>query len=201
MDLSTALDQLSCQDFFIWDEFLSREELKIVSADFERLRAHGLFKRAGIGKASDHHINDEVRKDEVLWLEPLQLSPEQILFWQKLENLKNEINTALFLGLWNLNGHYSYYPVSGHYHAHLDRFSRDDTRTISMVLYLNEDWNEGDGGELRIHDSRLPGGQFDVTPIGGRLICFLSSSVLHEVLPTKKPRKSFAGWWNRRPKV
>jgi SM-20-related protein len=201
MDIATALDALSTQGFFIWDDFLSPDEIKLIRSDFEQIRSTGQFKRAGIGKASDHHVNDEIRKDETFWLEPLHLSEAQALFWNRLEALKNQINESLFLGLWALNGHYSYYPVSGHYHAHLDRFSKDDTRTISMVLYFNENWKKEDGGELRLHDSAHPDGIKDVSPIGGRLICFLSSKVLHEVLITHQPRLSFAGWWNRRPQT
>ena len=106
-----------------------------------------------------------------------------------------DIETALL----DLNrGHYSQYPVNGHYHQHLDRFSSDDQRTLSMVLYLNLDWVAGDGGELRMHSSDKILKTFDINPISGRLVCFLSSSVSHEVMISHQVRRSFAGWCKRR---
>ena len=183
---------------FVCDHFLSEEELAGVAIEFEELHLRGKFKRAGIGKLKDFHVNEEIRKDETLWLESAELSDVQNALWDKLDVLKRAINETLFLGLWSLEGHYAYYPVGGFYKKHIDRFSQDDTRTISMVLYLNSEWKESDGGQLRIHHPDLSNGMTDISPLGGRLVCFLSSQIEHEVLPATRIRRSFAGWWKRR---
>jgi SM-20-related protein len=193
-----SCENLEKAGFFIWDDFLTSAELELIRTDYFTLLNSGQFQRAGIGKNSDYHINDTVRNDQTYWLEPLALTSAQKILLNKLELLKNEINENLFLGLWNLEGHYSCYPAGGKYQAHLDRFSNDDTRTISMVLYLNQDWKADDGGELRIHHQQTELPPLDIAPLGGRLVCFLSADVLHEVLPTKKERYGFSGWWKRR---
>jgi SM-20-related protein len=37
--------------------------------------------------------------------------------------------------------------------------------------------------------------QLDISPIGGRLVMFLSDTFYHEVLPTSKDRMSLTGWF------
>ena len=193
-----AISKLEQDGFVIWNAFLNTDELIQLNQDFELLRSQGRFKRAGIGKADDHHLNDAIRSDETCWIETESPTSAQAMLLQKLEDFKQAINQELFLGLWNLEGHYAHYPIGGKYEAHLDRFSKDDARTLSMVLYLNVDWNPEHGGELRIHREAQKLAPMDVAPLGGRLVCFFSESVLHEVRPGKQERRSFAGWWKRR---
>jgi SM-20-related protein len=201
MNLETAIDELAKNRYFIWDDFLSADEVNTVMLDYRKLHADGQFTRAGVGKKKSTEenspIHEEVRHDEIHWLDPLVLTPGQHLFWDRLECLKNGINEQAMLGLWSLEGHYSHYFENGFYKPHLDRFASDDTRTISMVLYLNPDWKVTDGGELRIHSSDTS--SIDVLPAAGRLVCFLSESILHEVRVAHRDRFSFAGWWKRRP--
>jgi SM-20-related protein len=191
MDIETALADFKSQDFFIWDDFLTSSELALISADYRKIYAEGSFKLAGTGSGVK---NAEIRTDESYWLDPLALTPSQSLFWDKLEVLKKAFNEYFYLGLWSLEGQYSRYPVDGFYRKHLDRFSNNDQRTVSMVLYFNPAWVASDGGELRIHGTE----KSDHAPLGGRLICFSSAKILHEVLTTHKTRESFAGWWKRR---
>jgi SM-20-related protein len=199
MDIAKAVDDLKTQEYFIWDDFLSPSETAQVAEDYRKIYASGRFTRAGTGNESGVRVvNEKFRTDETFWLNPLDLSAIQTCFWDRLEVLKNQINEQLFLGLWSFDGHYSHYPVNGHYQKHLDRFNSNDQRTLSMVFYLNKDWVSEDGGELRLHFPARTPNTVDVAPLAGRLVCFLSSEVLHEVLITHKTRESFAGWWKRR---
>ena len=91
--------------------------------------------------------------------------------------------------------HVAIYPPGTGYTRHADRFARDPRRALSTVLYLNEDWQPGDGGALRIH---LGGGAWrDLEPRGGTLVIF-ASELEHEVLPARRERLSLAGWFKRR---
>jgi SM-20-related protein len=198
MNWDATVNQLEKKQFVICDDFLNFEEITALIDDFQQRRNAGQFKSAGIGKGLNSHLNILIRNDETLWFESEQLTPAQKNLWNKLGQLKDAINSHFFMGLWHLEGHYAWYPAGGKYDAHLDRFSNDDARTISMVLYLNPDWKKGDGGELRIHREKENLPPLDVEPIAGRLVCFFSADVLHEVLPSTKPRMSFAGWWKRR---
>ena len=198
MNSKTAILELREKGYFVWDHFFDANEVLEISNEFQGLFLNGNFKGGGIGNQQLQNLNTVVRDDQTYWLNTLALTPVQTRFWNRLEELKQILNEALFLGLWNLDGHYSRYPVKGHYHQHLDRFIDDDTRTLSMVFYLNSHWKSEDGGALRLHFKDENPAYFDVTPLAGRLICFLSESIHHEVMITHEVRMSFAGWWKRR---
>lgn len=60
-----------------------------------------------------------------------------------------------------------------------------DVRKLTAILYLNPDWKDGDGGEIRLF---VKDGEevkkVDLSPVGGRLLLFWSDEIPHEVLPT-----------------
>ncbi len=198
MDFKTAIDGLESDHYFVWDDFLSQEEVTSVMVDYQSIYDRGEFKRASVGKGQLKKIRNEVRTDETYWLDPLALTPIQSLFWNRLDDVKSKINETLFLGLMTAEGHYSHYPIDGHYQKHIDRFNTDDARTISFLIYFNSKWAAGDGGELRVYDQASKNILTDINPSGGRLFGFMSADVPHEVLTTLKSRASFAGWWKRR---
>jgi SM-20-related protein len=195
MNLETALAEFRSKSYFIWDDFLTPAEVALVAIDYKKIYRAGSFQLAGIGNGV-RNLNAEIRSDESYWLDPLALTSSQSIFWNRLEKLKKSLNEALLLGLWSLDGQYSRYPIDGFYRKHIDRSTNDDQRTVSAVLYFNPEWVSGDGGELRIHGDASE--KTDFAPLGGRLICFLSSKILHEVLASNKIRLSFAGWWKTR---
>src|SRR5262249_46625644 len=105
-------------------------------------------------------------------------------------------NRALQLGLFEFEGHYAIYPAGRGYARHLDRFRDDDSRVLSVVLYLNDRWQAQDEGALRLHladDQKT-----DVLPEGGTLAVFLADRYAHEVRPARRDRLSIAGWFRRR---
>jgi SM-20-related protein len=105
----------------------------------------------------------------------------------------------LQLGAVELELHFAVYPAGGAYAVHVDRFRDADSRVLSLVLYLNEAWNEADGGALRLYLEAGPEAPFvDVVPYGGTLVVFLSDRFPHEVLPARRERLSLAGWFRRR---
>ncbi|MEX0883139.1 MAG: 2OG-Fe(II) oxygenase, partial [Cyclobacteriaceae bacterium] len=80
---------------------------------------------------------------------------------------------------------------------HLDQFQTVKYRIVTVILYLNESWNEEDGGALRMYFKGVDGLEKDEDffPLGGRLVAFISDEVPHEVLPTQKERYSITGWF------
>ena len=136
-----------------------------------------------------------LRGDRARWFEADALTPAQMPYWSQMDMLRIALNRSLMLGLHELEAHYALYPPGAGYARHRDRFRDDDTRVLSSVLYLNSDWNEADGGALRLH---LPDGAVDVPPRGATLVLFLSAEIEHEVLPTTRERLSIAGWFRRR---
>ncbi|HTU65230.1 MAG TPA: 2OG-Fe(II) oxygenase [Steroidobacteraceae bacterium] len=100
-------------------------------------------------------------------------------------------------GLEDFQGHFAVYPPGAAYARHFDRLVGSDVRAISAALYLNDAWLPEHGGQLRMY----LGGErsVDVSPVGGRLVAFLSDRFEHEVLPATRERLSFTGWFRRRP--
>ena len=65
------------------------------------------------------------------------------------------------------------------------------------MFYLNENWQETDGGALRLY---LEDGAYrDIYPHAGTLLLFLSAQFEHAVLPATRDRMSIACWMRQRP--
>lgn len=156
------------------------------------------FKQGGIGRKEDYQVNSEVRRDEIHWLSPEHPSTQAYLDW--MEQLRLALNRSLFLALFQYECHYAYYPIGGFYRKHWDAFKGGMNRMVSTVLYLNPDWQPGDGGELYLYSDRDENERLEVIiPDYGKLVIFLSEDFPHEVKPVCQPRYSIAGWFRVRP--
>lgn len=168
--------------------------LEALRDDLARLHGEAALRPAGIGRgASQAHRND-IRGDAMLWLDDARCGAAADTFLAALSTLRAALNQRLFLGLEEVEAHYAVYPAGAGYARHRDRFRDDDARVLSLVSYLNRDWQDADGGALRLH---LESGPIDIPPIGGGSVCFLSG-IEHEVLPATRGRHSIAAWLRRR---
>jgi SM-20-related protein len=189
--LNRVADGLAENGLAVIDNFLSPPEVNSIVEldDFQ----HGMlqFKKASIGKSKDKQINEGIRGDYIQWIDrttaPLPLQN----YLTKLQELIRFVNQHLFLSLKDYEVHMTIYPTGSYYKRHLDQFKKDDHRKLSVICYLNENWKEDEGGQLRIY---LPDKDMDVLPLAGRLVCFRSDQLEHEVLPATRPRLSITGW-------
>ncbi|MCL1633103.1 2OG-Fe(II) oxygenase [Luteimonas sp. SX5] len=162
-------------------------------SDLLRLRDEGALQAASVGRDRTRALRPDVRGDSTLWLHDPRCGDAARDFLAELDALRGELNQRLYLGLHEVEAHYAAYPPGSGYARHRDRFRDDDARVLSWVSYLNEGWNESDGGALRV---LTDDGQVDVTPLGGTSVCFLSE-LEHEVLPAARERLSIAAWFRR----
>ena len=187
----TIADELAERGFAVADQFLSQTEVRtILALDEFKTSADG-FRRAGIGKQQHHQINETIRGDYIQWVDKRSSPPGLSIYLARIEGLMHYINQTLFLSLKDYEVHMTVYPAGAYYKRHLDQFKRDDHRKLSVICYLNEDWKEEHGGQLRIY---LPDGPLDILPIAGRIVCFRSDQLEHEVLPANRARLSLTGW-------
>jgi len=149
------------------------------------------FKKAGIGKNQSLQINESIRGDYIKWVDKNAAPEAMKVYLERLGNLIRCLNESLFLSLKDFEVHLTIYPEGSYYKKHLDQFNRDDHRKISVICYLNKEWQESDGGQLRMH---LPDKALEVLPLAGRMVCFRSDQIEHEVLPATRPRLSLTGW-------
>lgn len=158
-------------------------------------RSNESFHQAGIGRADQHNINHNIRRDSIRWIEGLNEAETQ---WQSFtEQLKNALNRQLFLGLDYYESHFAHYEPGAFYQKHLDAFKGKSNRVLSTVFYLNPNWQADWGGELVIYDHNHQLLQ-QVTPDMGKLVIFLSEEFPHEVKPAIHHRYSIAGWFRQR---
>lgn len=178
------------------DNFLAPHHYLALQAHM-RTYSDGCFKPAEIGKKGRKSYNAAVRNDRIYWLRQQDDSDSLNAYWHALEEIRLALNQTLFLGLWELEAHFSIYGPGNFYKKHIDQFVESSERRISCVYYLNEDWQEEYGGALRLYntsDELL----IEVQPVGNRFICF-SSELPHEVCLTHQTRCSIAGWMKVRP--
>ncbi|UII22198.1 2OG-Fe(II) oxygenase [Fulvivirga ligni] len=194
--LESIADQLATQDFAITDHFLSEEEVKAIREVFEHHKEQDNFKRAGIGKQDDFMLDKQIRGDYIKWIDPANAFEPVKEFLSKINELKDYLNRTCFLGIRDYETHFTIYPPGSFYKRHLDQFQGDGARKISFICYLNDNWQPGDGGELRLY---LDGEERDVQPLAGKLACFRSEIIEHEVLLAHKNRYSLTGWMLNHP--
>ncbi|MCU0795956.1 MAG: 2OG-Fe(II) oxygenase [Akkermansiaceae bacterium] len=136
----------------------------------------------------------------MLWLEDDAAGPATKLYLSRLDELRTAINRALFLGLFEYEGHFAVYPPGAYYKAHLDRHRGTSERVVTAILYLNEGWVPEDGGRLKIWtEAGKQDGPFEhVEPRLGTLVVFLAGDFWHEVEEARKTRMSVTGWFRVR---
>jgi len=192
---SDIIDALAARGWAIRQDFLPTDAIEALAEESRRLWLAGRFSRAGVGRGSERRIRADVRSDHVLWLDESALTPAQSRCWSEIEALRAELNRELFLGLISVEAHYAFYPPGAFYRKHVDRFSDSDERAISYSLYLNSDWKEEEGGQLRLY----AGGQrIEIFPRAGTFVTFRSDNIPHEVAPAVRDRFSLTGWFRRR---
>ncbi len=190
-DFDRIADDLAIEGYAVVDHFLSPAEVdELIRLDeFQNGLLH--MKKAGIGQNTDFRINETVRGDYIRWIDKSAAPPPVAAYIDRVDALMRFINRALFLSLKDMELHMTVYPAGAYYKRHLDQFKPGDHRKLSVICYLNKEWIEDFGGQLRMYLKR---GTLDLLPLAGRLVCFRSDSIEHEVLPSKKERLSITGW-------
>lgn len=195
--LDTVADALIEKGYVVIDDVVPEKLLSDLLINFDQLQVEE-FKLAGIGRQTDFQLQKTIRADKIHWITANTEVTTEFLQW--MDALRVGVNRRLFLGLFDYESHFAYYPVGAFYKKHLDAFriksaQQKSNRVLSTVLYLNKNWLAENGGELLIYaedDSQIIE---TVLPVFGRLVIFLSEKFPHEVLPANRERKSIAGWF------
>lgn len=149
---------------------------------------------AGISRDSAHQVIKSIRSDKTCWLSSNH--PVEEKFNSYLESLRQGLNKRLFMSLFDYECHFSVYEKGSFYKKHIDALKGNTNRILSMILYLNTDWQLDNGGELLLY---LPEHKQEiiqrVLPQMGTMVLFLSEKFPHEVLKTNRRRFSLAAWF------
>jgi SM-20-related protein len=227
LDLAAVSATIAAQGYAIVASGLSPDTLAGLVAHIEGLNDDD-FTPAGVGRQQRKRHNSRIRSDEIHWVDESQFmvaddasddssyTTEAVReYFQLMETIRLSLNKALFMGLFEFESHFARYTPGAFYLRHLDAFAADNHRVLSSVLYLNNQWQPDDGGELVLYVEPASAGVIEtacvgetsigqpiaaevvIAPLFGTLVLFLSEVFPHEVLPTRKTRYSLAGWFRR----
>lgn len=199
----TVFESLVANNYAVLDNFMDPNEGRQLRDEIQLLYTEGRMVDGKIGTnaaGTDGDVKPEMRTDKMVWLEGSEPFVGKYLKRHILraDILAQKINLLLeatgskdaWEGCGRCKIMATCYPQGGkRYVAHYDNPNRNG-RKLTMILYLNEWWKEGDGGVLR---AKTNGVQVDVAPLFNRLFAFWSDRrVPHEVLPTAAKRDRFA---------
>jgi SM-20-related protein len=206
INLEQLVDQIANHGFCVIDNFLDDTVTSALATETESLKLADAMTEAGVGR--EHlAINKTIRGDSIYWLNEDNATAAQQSYLQQMERLRFSLNQHLYLGLFGLESHLASYPIGTFYKKHLDCFASNDPnnsqrqsqRKVSCIVYLNQNWKNEDGGQLRLYlnetDASNNEKSIDISPIAGRAVIFLSDTFYHEVLPASRERISLTGWF------
>jgi len=174
--------------------------LKQLNTDARKLSATEQFSKAAIGASHSKLIDTAIRGDHTYWLSESnsETNSAQQSISHEMRSLKNTFESYFPILLNNFEGHYSHYPAGTFYKKHMDNARNKNNRVFSVITYFNEDWHEGDGGELMLYspdDGRLI---IEIKPYYGVTVIFFSADFPHEVKLTQPDRYSLTGWFTHK---
>jgi SM-20-related protein len=185
------MDQLADDNYLVIDDFLAESEMNALCDFFKEKQDEDVLNKAGIGTLNQYTIDKSIRGDYIKWLDESE-DPRVDLYFDRVKSLIKILNRYCYLSLSGVEIHLAHYPKGTFYKRHFDQFEKRNNRMISVILYLNREWQQGDGGELVAY---LPEGEEKViAPIANRLVLMRSNIVEHEVLMTQADRRSVTGW-------
>lgn len=176
-----------------------RDEVRAIRSAAEDSFARGEFEAARIGIEGAPKRHGEVRGDSIRWIDDGQPPDALRPYFAFLDGLRLALNRGLYLGVDEYEGHFARFPPGAGYQRHLDSVPGRGRRLVSCVLYLNEQWTPGDGGELAVYDAEDEQREIArVEPTAGAFAAFLSESLPHAVLPAAAERWTLTGWLCKR---
>ena len=152
------------------------------------------FKAAGISGAELQVAS--IRNDSTFWLDAdsQSLTEADKNVMTGLHELTGLLKNYFRISLTELECHYAVYEPGQFYKIHRDSTQNDNKRVFSFVLYLNQDWDPADGGQLVGYENQNK--LFSILPEIGNMVLF-KSDIEHEVLPSYRMRYSLTGWFRR----
>lgn len=156
-----------------------------------KLYSENLLHTAGIGNNAKLIKDGSLRSDRIYWLDRKHNDLHENSFFDLMDQFVSYLNSTCYAGITGYEFHYAMYEKGSFYKRHLDQFQDNKSRAYSMIMYLNTNWQENDGGELCVYHTDH---SEIITPVNGKCVFFKSSELEHEVFLSHQPRLSITGW-------
>ncbi|MFN0050422.1 MAG: 2OG-Fe(II) oxygenase [Cytophagales bacterium] len=190
-DFELIINSFIDNNIGVADHFLSQNLANQLKINLERLFDNKLLIKAGTGNAEKPVYDTTIRGDSIYWLDKKHENKYENEFFTLIEDFIKYLNISCYAGITDYEFHYSLYEIGSFYKKHLDQFQDNQKRQYSMISYLNEKWEEKDGGELLIYQLNS---NKKIAPNSCKTVFFKSNELAHEVLLTNERRMSVTGW-------
>ncbi|MFN0215887.1 MAG: 2OG-Fe(II) oxygenase [Saprospiraceae bacterium] len=188
---NSLIDRYVSDKVGIVQNFLAPPLAAHLKENLRSLYSNNQLSAAGIGNDTRLTLDKLIRSDKIYWLDPKHNDLHENSFFALMDLFVRHLNSSCYTGITGYEFHYALYETGSFYKKHLDQFRSNKSRAFSMILYLNSDWEQKDGGELCIYHE---GHTQTIAPLNGTCVFFKSSELEHEVLITNAPRLSITGW-------
>jgi len=192
-EFDTATSALAADGWCIIPNLMTQSQTMALTGECAAMHTAHLLAPAATGMGRAITL---LRGDSTRWFQADALSAPQQAFVDRIDALRVALSRNLLLGLVDSESHYAVYPPGAGYARHLDQLRLTDARVVSAVFYLNDDWQDIEGGALRLY--LADESHRDIYPRAGTLVLFLSAQFEHEVLPATRQRMSIACWMRQR---
>lgn len=180
------VDNLFNQGWYLQENIFTKEYVQSIN----QLMKNQIFNNATIGH--EKILNKDIRNDSISWLQKDSHSPLIQEYFSFTNNIAKVLNQEFYIGVNDFECHFAQYEAGGFYKPHYDNLHGKNNRAVTVITYLNQNWEEKDGGCLEII---LPEKKISIAPLAGSVIVFLSDLILHEVTTSYKKRQSITGWF------
>ena len=174
--------------------FLSDALSKGLQKNILQLENDGLLQSAGIGNESIKDNQQKMRGDKIYWMDKEHDNVFEQEFLHQIEGFIDHLNNTCYTGINDYEFHYALYEQGSSYKKHKDQFKNDNNRKYSLIYYLNENWEEENGGKLKLYQEN---GVQEVSPNAQTAVFFKSDEMVHEVMVANRSRMSITGWLKR----
>jgi SM-20-related protein len=178
----------------ISEVFLTDKLATALQQNLLRLNRDSRLINANIGNAIIKDKSQKIRGDKTCWLDNKSKNDAEIEFLDIIRQFMVHLNKTCFTGINACEFHYALYEEGTSYNRHIDQLRNNYNRKFSMISYLNDNWEESNGGQLIIHNTEEAQ---QILPNIRKTIFFQSDVIEHEVAIANRPRMSITGWLKR----
>ena len=190
-DFETLITSFIKENIGIDNHFISNSLSNHLKQNLLNLIDSKKMSLAGTGNSLNLLHNDKIRSDSIYWLDRKNNNEHENDFFDLIDDFIKYLNRSCYAGITNYEFHYSLYEPGDFYQKHLDQFKDNASRKYSMITYLNENWDENNGGQLFVYQNY---NNKKINPSQGKTVLFKSNELYHEVLVTQARRMSITGW-------
>lgn len=192
----TLFQDLEDHGWAVADNFMPSTMVDSLYKSAQDIWKQGLFREAQVGSPQTELRDTAIRGDTTFWLDDAGPTPacQDFLAWAA--DLQERLNRHFYMGLKRYEFHFARYGAGYGYKTHLDQHQGQPHRQITLILYLNPEWGEKDGGELCMYCLEDHSTETQrIRPHPGRVVLFRSGLIPHAVLPCARSRWSLSGWF------